>query len=104
LVEEVGANGAFEAVADDKSVEVNIKDEAVLPAGDNYALRSACDNVVRNAVRFTQPGTTVEIELSLERGSFVNFAIISVNDRGPGCQRKCWIPSSSLLFGLRMTR
>ncbi len=84
LVEEVGANGAFEAVADDKSVEVKIKDEAVLPAGDSYALRSACENVVRNAIRFTQPGTTVEIELSVEHGSSLNFAIISVNDRGPG--------------------
>jgi signal transduction histidine kinase len=84
LVEEVGANGAFEAVADDKSVEFKIKDEAVLPAGDSYALRSACENVVRNAIRFTQPGTTVEIELSVEHGSSLNFAIISVNDRGPG--------------------
>lgn len=84
LVEEVGANGAFEAVNDDKNIAVKIKDEAILPAGDSYALRSAYENVVRNAVRFTQPGTTVEIELSVEHGSFLNVAIISVNDGGPG--------------------
>ena len=84
LVEEVGANGAFEAAADERNVEVRIKDEAVLPAGDSYALRSACENVLRNAIRFTQPATTVEIELSVEQGSFLNYAIISVNDRGPG--------------------
>jgi two-component system, OmpR family, sensor histidine kinase CpxA len=84
LVEEVGANGNFEAVADDKRVEVRIKDLAVLPAGDHHALRSACENVVRNAIRFTQPGTMVEIELAVERGPIIDFATISVHDRGPG--------------------
>jgi len=84
LVEEVGANANFEAASSDKRVDVRIKGEAVLPTGDNYALRSACENIVRNAVRFTQPGTSVEIDLSVERGPIADAAIISVRDRGPG--------------------
>jgi two-component system sensor histidine kinase CpxA len=60
-------------------------------------LRSALENIVRNAVRYTPSGTTVEITLrkeegtreghsrkKRERGVFVPFAVIAVRDHGPG--------------------
>ena len=53
-------------------------------------LRSAVENVVRNAVRFTAEGTAVEVALKKQNGAGDNFAIISVRDRGQG------VPEESL--------
>jgi two-component system sensor histidine kinase CpxA len=43
-------------------------------------LRSAVENVVRNAVRYTAEGTAVEVELRWK----LDTALLSVRDRGPG--------------------
>ncbi|MGC4086271.1 MAG: ATP-binding protein [Vicinamibacterales bacterium] len=48
--------------------------------GDPELLASAVDNVVRNAVRYTAEGTTVDVRL-LEQGG---DAVVIVRDRGPG--------------------
>jgi two-component system sensor histidine kinase CpxA len=47
-------------------------------------LHRAIENVIRNAIRFTEAGSEVEIKLTtaLEQGKRV--AILDVNDRGPG--------------------
>ncbi len=84
LVEEVGADGYFEAQAANKGVKVTITRSARVQEADSYALRSACENIVRNAVRFTSPGTTVEIELAQQLFAGRWYAIIAVRDRGPG--------------------
>jgi two-component system sensor histidine kinase CpxA len=52
--------------------------------------RSAVENVVRNAVRFTPEGTAVEVAFEKQNGAGDNFAIISVRDRGQG------VPEESL--------
>jgi len=49
-------------------------------------LRSAVENVVRNALRYTPEGTAVEVALSRQNGN----AVISVRDRGHG------VPEDSL--------
>jgi two-component system, OmpR family, sensor histidine kinase CpxA len=47
-------------------------------------LRSAAENVIRNAVRYTAAGTAVEVRLECHQGDTGDAAIIRVSDRGPG--------------------
>src|SRR2546422_435453 len=69
----------------------------VIPAGDwgvrgnASLLHSAIENVARNAIRYTQEGTTVEIQL--ERNDTLNRAeaVLRVSDCGPG------VPSDALM-------
>jgi signal transduction histidine kinase len=53
---------------------------AVTVDGNPELLRRAVENVVRNAIRHTPPGTAVEVGLALEGGR----ARITVRDQGPG--------------------
>jgi two-component system sensor histidine kinase CpxA len=53
-------------------------------------LRSAVENVVRNAMRYTHGGTEIEIELERSRLADRPQAIVRVSDRGPG------VPEESL--------
>jgi len=53
---------------------------AVTVDGNPELLRRAVENVVRNAIRHTPPGTAVEVGLALEAGC----ARITVRDQGPG--------------------
>jgi signal transduction histidine kinase len=52
--------------------------------GDPNLLRSAIENVLRNALRFTAPGTPVEVLLHAAPVVKVNEAIIVIRDHGPG--------------------
>jgi two-component system sensor histidine kinase CpxA len=52
--------------------------------GVEELLRSAVENVVRNAVRYTPEGTAVEVALRKQNGGSDNYAVISVRDRGHG--------------------
>jgi two-component system, OmpR family, sensor histidine kinase CpxA len=47
-------------------------------------LHSAVENVVRNAIRYTQEGTSVEVELKNETQIGVSEAVLRVSDSGPG--------------------
>jgi two-component system sensor histidine kinase CpxA len=81
LIEEVARDAAFEAQARNCQVEAEILDE--LPVvGDPALLRSAIENVVRNATRYTGDGTTVNIRA--ERAPDGREAVIRVSDSGPG--------------------
>src|SRR5712692_6917801 len=63
LVEEIVADGDFEAQALGKSVSLEATNSVVLEKADPHALRSACENIVRNAIRFSPPGGQVEVSL-----------------------------------------
>jgi two-component system sensor histidine kinase CpxA len=52
--------------------------------GDPNLLRSAIENVLRNAVRFSRTGTTVEVVLRTNGVTSADEAIISIRDHGPG--------------------
>jgi two-component system sensor histidine kinase CpxA len=52
--------------------------------GDPNLLRSAIENVLRNAVRFTGPGTAVEVDLRASPTIMANEAIIVIRDHGIG--------------------
>lgn len=89
VVEEVARDADFEAQARNCRVEAEILEE--LPAeGDPALLRSAIENVVRNATRYTQEGTTVKVRAEKVLRLNSSQAIIRVTDSGPG------VPDDSL--------
>src|SRR5690349_17719230 len=85
LVKEVADDADFEARSVNRAVQVVSSDNCSLK-GVEELLRSAVENVVRNAVRYTPEGTAVEVALSRQNGN----AVISVRDRGHG------VPEESL--------
>jgi two-component system sensor histidine kinase CpxA len=84
LVHQVCADAGFEADALGKEVAIAVADGVILAGADPHALRSAFENIIRNAVRFTGIGSVVDVDLSTgERGDSA-CALLSVRDRGPG--------------------
>ena len=83
LVQEVARDAAFEAQARDTQVECEILDELPV-AGDPALLRSAIENVVRNATRYTREGTAVKIRAERAKSGASEEAVIRIQDSGPG--------------------
>jgi two-component system sensor histidine kinase CpxA len=79
IVEQIAADADFEASANERSVQVIKSDDCRL-LGSETLIRSAVENVLRNAVRYTKPGTAVEVSIT-KNG---DRAIISVRDHGDG--------------------
>jgi two-component system sensor histidine kinase CpxA len=79
LVQEVASDGDFEARARNRRVEV-VRADASTIQGFEELLRSAIENVVRNAIRHTAEGTAVEISLARSDSRVV----LEVRDHGPG--------------------
>ena len=90
FVEEAAVDGNFEAQALGKSVSLQSSDSVVVGNSDPHALRSACENIIRNAIRFTPPGSDVRIVLEIDQSAPEPFAVITVRDHGPG------VPEDSL--------
>jgi len=76
------AIGGLRAEASDRGVTINVHMNGSLPAvrGDADALRSAVQNIVGNAVKYSSAGTTVDVGTDVS-GSSVQ---IRVADRGLG--------------------
>jgi two-component system, OmpR family, sensor histidine kinase CpxA len=88
LIRQIAADADFEAGSLNRGVKVTTLESSVVE-GDEEMLRRAIDNVARNAVRYTQEGSSVEISLHGTRcggGS----AVITVRDHGSG------VPEASL--------
>jgi signal transduction histidine kinase len=79
LVLEVASDGDFEARARGRSVVVKQAD-ACFVSGFEELMRSAVENVVRNAIRHTGEGTAVEVWLTCG----ADRALLRVRDYGPG--------------------
>lgn len=79
LVEQVAADADFEANAKGRSVRVISAAECKI-SGSETLIRSAVENVLRNAVRYTREGTEVEVTLSNGGGR----ASLRVVDHGTG--------------------
>ena len=89
IVESVSEDAEFEAQERHCHVHTSIAEGNWEVRGNLSLLHSAVENVVRNAIRYTQEGSAVEIELKSEtRGA--REAVLRVSDSGPG------VPSDSL--------
>lgn len=53
-------------------------------AGDPELLRSAFENILRNAIRFAPGGTKVELTATAEDAQEDRWIIVRISDRGPG--------------------
>lgn len=83
LVKEVADDAEFEARSRERSVRVS-DCEACPMMGASELLRSAIENVVRNAVYYTKEKTEVEIALRCETVEDEKYAVVSVRDHGKG--------------------
>jgi len=86
LVQEIAADADFEATSMDRSVQLK-ECAPCLTVGARDLIRSAIENVVRNAIKYTGPNTEVLIQLLR---TAPETATIVVADQGPG------IPDSAL--------
>ena len=89
LVEQVAHDAEYESPGRDCRVTVSgnmpadAADEFLVEA-DPDLLRSAVENVVRNATRYTAEGTTVEVRLERQRTDHGDEIVVRVLDSGPG--------------------
>jgi len=88
LVAEIVADADFEARNHNCAVQLSNEDD-IYACGSGDLLRSAIEDVIRNAVRYTAPGTTVEVQF---RRAYAGAAssVLTVRDHGPG------VPDSEL--------
>jgi signal transduction histidine kinase len=87
LADEVSRDADFEACAGNRRVHF-VPAPGLVLWGNREMLRRALENVVRNAVRYTAQGSTVEVSLELAAGP---QAVLRVRDFGPG------VPQEQLL-------
>jgi len=83
LVREIAKDATFEAQNRRCEVEVGVAEECTV-MGNARLLQSAIENVVRNAVRYTQEGTCVQVRLERATGASGPVAVVRVTDSGPG--------------------
>jgi signal transduction histidine kinase len=104
LMQEVGADGDYEARSRNCAVAFNPPPECMID-GAPEMLRGALENVVRNAVRHTREGTNVEISMECRRARGGPRAVIQVRDHGAGVPEdaiaELFLPFHQLPDGLR---
>jgi two-component system sensor histidine kinase CpxA len=83
LLEELIPDAEYEARQRQSSVILRADGDVVV-RGKRELLYRAIENVVRNAIRYTEPGTEVEIRLAASQEGSDRIATLEVNDRGPG--------------------
>jgi two-component system, OmpR family, sensor histidine kinase CpxA len=83
IIHEIVRDAAFEAQTRHCRVEATIADDCVV-MGNPSLLHSAIENVVRNAIRYTQEGTSVQVHLEHGTETQRGEAVVRVTDSGPG--------------------
>lgn len=83
LVKDIVVDADFEARSRNRLVRETIR-ERLMICGLHRLLRSAIENVVRNAIMYTAEKTEVEVSLSREHDGDESYALIRVKDHGPG--------------------
>jgi signal transduction histidine kinase len=89
LVREVAADADFEAQSRNRAVRVLTLQPCSI-TGVRDLLRSAIENVMRNAVKYTRKDSEVEVTLEHAHGLGQEIAVIRVRDHGDG------VPESAL--------
>ena len=83
LIREIAQDAEFEAQSRKCRVDVTKVDDCTV-MGDPSLLRSAIENVVRNAIQYTREGTDVQIGLECKQEPNGMEAVIKIFDSGPG--------------------
>lgn len=87
LVSEVVSDAEFAAHERQRSVQLSGDEDDIYVRGNPDLLRSAIENIILNAVRYTVPDTFVDVQLRQEADS---YALLRIRDHGPG------VPESEL--------
>jgi len=87
LVESVSEDAEFEAQERHCHVRTTLAEANWEVRGNASLLHSAVENVVRNAIRYTQEGSSVEIEMTRQARPGGAEAVLRVSDSGPGVPR-----------------
>jgi signal transduction histidine kinase len=83
LLGDIATDADFEAQGSNRSVKVIDSDDSTA-TGNPELLRSAIENVVRNALLYTREGSEVEISLRKTQNGDGPQALITVRDHGAG--------------------
>ncbi len=84
VVQSIAEDAEFEAQARHCHVHTVIPEGEWGVRGNASLLHSAVENVVRNAIRYTAEGTSVEIELNSADGATGPEAVLNISDSGSG--------------------
>ena len=82
LVSQIVGDAEFEHGRDD--IAVLAANAECFIDGSAELLHSAIENVIRNALRYTAAGTSVEIMLQCREQEAKSFALLTIRDYGPG--------------------
>jgi two-component system, OmpR family, sensor histidine kinase CpxA len=83
ILQEVVSDAAFEAVGKNCTVEIR-RCEQCRVEGSPDLLRSAIENVLRNAVRYSPADARIEVDLACRQAGNQPEAILTIRDYGPG--------------------
>jgi two-component system sensor histidine kinase CpxA len=83
LVSQVARSAEFELREKENAVRVAIHEQFFV-YGNAEFLQSAIENIIRNAIRYTSPDTSVDVELKPAEKAGKIFIHLSVRDHGPG--------------------
>ncbi len=81
LLNEIAADAEFEFGGQGKNVRVEASDDLTVVA-DRIQLRSAIENIVRNGLRYTKQGSSVELKVTKKKEGL----LISTRDYGAGVE------------------
>jgi two-component system sensor histidine kinase CpxA len=90
LVSQIVSNANFESHERKSDVRLTARGQYFVQ-GNSELLHSAIENLVRNAIRYTEPSTSVEVLLETGRRSNASLVHLVVRDYGPG------VPESELV-------
>jgi two-component system sensor histidine kinase CpxA len=79
LAQDVISDVQFEASARECSIEIPCSEKSPV-TGDQVLIRSAIENILRNAVQYSEEGTAIRVEVACSPP----HATITVTDTGPG--------------------
>jgi len=89
LLSRISRNAEFESRESNGGIRLTLSGHCIV-WGSAELLHSAIENVVRNAIRYTENATSVEVRLECERSSSRTNVRLVIRDYGPG------VPESEL--------
>lgn len=83
LIRKIVSDADFEAKGHSRGVVADIREDLFIQ-GTNELIRSAFENVIRNAIKYTKEGTSVDVTFQRETTIDGSWAVLRVRDHGPG--------------------